>query len=240
LNRDFTAVEALIKAGADLDDFSDQYKRTPLMLACEYPSEPMVRLLAEGGGDVNFRTGNGDTAVFILLTKAVSNFGRGMSRDLKDIVKMLRILIRHGLDLDAAVNNDGDTALNIVCQAGYLADLNIVLAEELVEAGCDINKPNVWGKTPLMNFAQKGNEIKYNIAELLLDNNADTTYADKTGNTALMYAAANGDKMSGKKIVSLLLDKDSSTVENVNNVGQTAVDVAVQHNNEAVVKLMLA
>ncbi|WP_426581260.1 ankyrin repeat domain-containing protein [Mucilaginibacter sp. R-33] len=240
LNRDVAAIEALIKAGADLDDFSDQYKRTPLMLACEYPSEPMVRLLAEGGGDVNFRTGNGDTAVFILLTKAVSNFGRGMSRDLKDIVKMLRILIKHGLDLDAAVNNDGDTALNIVCQAGYLADLNIVLAEELVEAGCDINKPNVWGKTPLMNFAQKGNEIKYNIAELLLDNNADTTYADKTGNTALMYAAANGDKMSGKKIVSLLLDKDSSTVENVNNAGQTAVDVAVQHNNEAVVKLMLA
>ena len=55
-----------------------------------------------------------------------------------------------------------------------------------------------------------------------------------------MYAAANGDKMSGKKIVSLLLDKDRSTVENVNNAGQTAADVAVQHNNESVVKLMLA
>ncbi|MBS7567048.1 ankyrin repeat domain-containing protein [Mucilaginibacter sp. Bleaf8] len=239
LHGDTVAVETLIKAGTDLNEVSDQYGRTALMLACEYPSAPMVQLLANGGADVNFRSGNGETAVLYLLTKAVSNFGRGMSRDIKDIREILRTLINQGLDLNAAVNNESDTALNIVCQAGYLADLNTSLAEELVEAGCDINLPNASGKTPLMSFAERGNENKYSIAELLLDNQADTTYADKNGNTALMYAAANTDKMSGKKIVSLILDQDTSTADRVNNAGQTAMDIAVKNDNEAVVKQLL-
>ena len=108
-----------------------------------------------------------------------------------------------------------------------------------MEAGCDINRANSLGKTPLMSFAERGNEVKYNIAELLLDNNADTNYADKNGNTALMYAAANTDKMSGKKTVSLILDQDTSTIDQVNNTGQTALDIAVKNENEAVVKQLL-
>jgi hypothetical protein len=49
LNRDVAAIEALIKAGIDLNVVDDQYQRTALMLACEYPSAPSVKLLAEGG-----------------------------------------------------------------------------------------------------------------------------------------------------------------------------------------------
>ncbi|WP_158827413.1 ankyrin repeat domain-containing protein [Mucilaginibacter lacusdianchii] len=239
LNRDPTAVEALIKAGVDLNEIADQYRRTPLMLACEYPSEPLVKLLAEGGADVNFRAGNGETAVYYLLTKAVSNLGRGMSQYNKDIVKMLQFLLANGLDINAAVDNERNTALNLLCQAGYLADLNNTLVEELIDAGADVNQPNQSGKTPLMSFAQKGNEMKYNIAELLLDNNADVAYVDQLGNTALIYAAGNTDQMSGKRIVSLILEKDKSTIERVNNAGQTAMDVAIQHNNEAVVKQLI-
>ncbi|MBE9585131.1 ankyrin repeat domain-containing protein [Mucilaginibacter sp. JRF] len=239
LNRDVVAVEALLKAGADANEVSDQYRRTPLMLACEYPSLPLVKALTDGGADVNFKSGSGETAMYCLLTKSIGNFGRGMSQDLKDVVKMLRALISHGFELDEAVNNDGDTAINLVCQAGYLADLNAALVEELIDAGCDINKPNTWGKTPLMSFATKGNEEKYGIAELLLDNNADTTYTDKAGKTALMYAAGNADKMSGKKMVSLIVDQDASTVDRVDNAGQTAMDIAVQNDNEPVVKLLL-
>ncbi|TDQ09486.1 ankyrin repeat domain-containing protein [Pedobacter metabolipauper] len=239
LNRDTIAVEALIKNGTDLDDFSDQYHRTPLMLSCEYPSAPMVTLLLDGGANVNFRSGNDDTAVHYLIGKAISNFGRGMSQDIKDVVLMLRTLIKHGLELDSAVNNESDTALNAVCRAGYLADLNALLAEELIEAGCDINKPNASGKTPLMSFAERGNEVKYSIIELLLDNDADTTYTDKNGNTALMYTAGNPDKMSGKKMISLILSQNTSTIDKVNNTGQTALDIAVKNDNEAAVKQLI-
>lgn len=240
LNGDEVAVEELIKRGVDLNEISDKYNRTPLMLACEYARLPMVELLANGGADVNFRSGNGETAVFYLLSKAITNFSRLVNRDLKDIVMMLRSLVKHKLDLDAPVNADEDTALHVLCQAGYLADLNTKLAEELVEASADVNKPNQAGKTALMAFAQRGNEVKYNIGELLIDNNADVNYADRAGNTALMYAAANQDKMSAKKLVSLILDKDGSTLEKVNNAGQTAIDIAIANGNEAVVKQILA
>jgi len=239
LNRDAIAVEALINAGVDLNEIDDKYRRTALMLACEYPSLPLVKLLAEGGADVNFRAGSGETTVYYLLAKAVSNFSRGTSQDLKDVVKMLRILLVNKLDVNAAVDNEGNTALNLLCQAGYLADLNTMLAEELIDSRADINRPNQSGKTPLMSFAQLGKEIKYNIAELLLDNDADTTYVDQLGNTALIYAAGNSDQMSGKRMVSLILEKDKSTLNAVNNSGQTAMDIAIQHNNEAVVKQLM-
>ncbi|WP_345950010.1 ankyrin repeat domain-containing protein [Mucilaginibacter sp. PAMB04274] len=240
LNRDATAVEALIKSGADLNEIADKYRRTPLMLACEYPSAPLVQLLAEGGADVNFKAGNGETAVYYLLTKAMSNLGRGMSQNTKDVVKMLQVLLANGLNVDAAVDNEANTALNLLCQAGhYLADLNSTLAEELIDAGASVNQPNQLGKTPLMSFAERGNEMKYGIAELLLDNDADVTYVDQSGNTALIYAAGNSDHMSGKRIVSLILERDKSTLERVNNAGQTAMDVAIKQNNEAVVKQLI-
>ena len=240
LNRDAAALDAIIKNGAGLNELSDQYRRTPLMLACEYPSEPLVKLLVTGGADVNYRTGAGETAVYYLLTKAIPNFGRGMSQDLNDVIKILRTLIDNGLDVDAAITNEGDTAMNVLCQAGYLADLNTSLAGELTGAGCAVNKPNHYGKTPLMSFAQRGNEPKYGIAELLLDHRADTTHADNNGNTALIYAAANPDQVSAKRLVSLLLDRDPSTIEKVNNAGQTAMDIAIISGNDAVVKRILA
>jgi ankyrin repeat protein len=239
LNRDPVAVQALIDSKVDLNEIDDKYRRTPLMLACEYPSAALLKLLVEGGADVNFRTGSGETAVYYLISKSLSNFGRGMSQDLKDVVQMLRTFLTNGLEVDATIDNEGNTGVNLLCQAGYLADLNTRLVEEFVEAGADINKPNQSGKTPLMSFAQLGNEVKYNIAELLLDNNADVSYVDKIGNTALIYAAENSDHMSAKRVVSMILDKDRSILEKVNNAGQTAMDVAIQHNNEAVVKQLI-
>lgn len=239
LNRDPVAVEALIKSGVDLNQIDDQFRRTPLMLACEYPSEPIVKLLAEGGADVNFKTDNAETAVYYLLNKAVYNLGRGMSQYTKDLLKMLHTLLANGLNANAAIDSDGNTALNSVCQAGYLADLNATFIEELIQANADLNLPNQSGKTPLMSFAQRGDEMKYNIAELLLDNNADVNYVDQFGNTALIYAAGNTDQMSGKRIVSLILEKDRSTLERVNNTGKTAMDIAIEQNNEAVVKQLM-
>jgi ankyrin repeat protein len=239
LNRDPTAVEALIKAGIDLNEIADQYRRTPLMLACEYPSAPLVQLLAEGGADVNFIAGNGETAVYYLLTKAVSNLGRGMSQNNKDIVTMLRVLLSNGLNINSPADNEGNTALNVLCQAGYLADLNTALVEEFIDAGANIDQPNQSGITPLMSFAAKGNEMKYGIAELLLDNEADSSYVDQLGNTALIYAAGNSDHMSGKRIVSLILEKDKSTLDRVNNAGKSAMDAAIQQNNEAAVKQLM-
>jgi len=55
----------------------------------------------------------------------------------------------------------------------------------LIENGVDVNK-NTYGNTTLLMWAVIGN--KYEIAQLLLENNADLKVKDNDGHTALFYA----------------------------------------------------
>ncbi|MBD8348187.1 ankyrin repeat domain-containing protein [Dysgonomonas sp. HGC4] len=241
LKKDIEAIECLLKSGTDINEVSEDY-RTPLMSACEYPSLDIIELLTKGGADVNYVSGeNGHTAVYYLLNSAIRNLNVGVvgGQDVKTITKILQVLIDNDLDTNVTIDNNGNTALNFVCSLGYMDGINNKLAESLIDAGSNINLPTLTGKTPLMTFAEKGDEPKHNIAELLLDNEADTTLLDKNSYTALMYAAGNSNKMSAKKIAELILDADKSTIENTNNNGETALDIAVKAANEAVVKLLL-
>lgn len=242
LNKDAEAVEALSDNGADVNEVTESL-RTPLMRACEYPSLEIAKLLIKKGADVNYKTGeNGHTAVYYLLTAAVAHLGVGVAggrQDPRELIRMLRTLADNGLDVNATIDNEGNTPLHVLCAAGYLAGLNNRLAEELIDAGCNVNQTNLAGQTPLMIFAARGNETEHNIAELLLDHEALTDAVDKFSNTALMYAAGNPDKASAQQIVRLLIDAGDDTVERVNNQGQTALDIAVEAGNEAVVKILL-
>lgn len=241
LNRDMEVLETLARTRADLNELSEA-KRTPLMYACEYPNLEAVKLLLREGADVNYKAGEtGCTAVYYLLTQATANLNRGVAggQEPKVMVKILQALVDGGLDIDAPVDAAGHTALNLLCSLGYLCRLNNRLAEELIDAGCSVDLPDLEGCTPLMTFALKGNEQEHNIAELLLDHHADPAAVDKYGNTALMYAAANPNQASGKLIAELLLEAGDPTTERTNNEGQTALDIAVKAGNEAVVKLLL-
>lgn len=239
LKNDMEALKALLEQGADPNAVEE--RNSLLMWACEYPRPEMVKFLLEKGADVNFRSGEtGATAVFCLLTKALQNLGRGYGRqDPKDIKTILRTLISAGLDVNAAIDANGNTALIYVAAAGYMAGMNAALAEELLESGADVNGTNLSGQTALMIFASAGNEDEYGIAELLLDNGADTSLLDAGSNTALMYAAYNSNKASGKKIAELIIDSGYGDIGRTNNQGQSALDMAVAKENEALVKLLI-
>ncbi|GBU08392.1 hypothetical protein AwDysgo_17230 [Bacteroidales bacterium] len=245
LQKDLEAIEAIIKEGYDINEVSDKYKKNPLMLACEYPSEEAVLILLKNKANVNYKIGDNETtAVYYLLTKSLSNLGKGVAgghQEPKTICKILQHLIKNNLLLDDVIDSQGNTALNIICAIDYMANLNNTLAEALIEAGANVNIANYKGSTPLMTFALSGKENEHNIAELLLDNEADIRLADKESNTALMYAAANGNKISAKKIAELILENANgdNTISKTNNKNETAIDIAVKANNEAVVKLLL-
>ena len=241
LKKDTEAIEALIEQGNDINELSET-GRTPLMLACEYPSLEIIRLLISKGADINYKSGEtGCTATCYLLSKAISNLGKGVAggQDPKLIIRILQTLIDSGLDINQTVDGNGNTALNLLCSLDYMGGINNSLAEELIHSGCNLNLPNISGCTPLMTFAARGNEAEHNIAELLLDNAADYNLTDCYSNTALIYAAGNNNKMSAKKIVELLLDAGDKGTDKANNNGKTALDVAVDAGNEAVVKLLL-
>jgi ankyrin repeat protein len=242
LNNDLEAVVALLEQGADPGELSED-KHTPLMWACEYPRPEIIKLLLKHKANPNFTVGEtGVTALSYLLTHSVQNLGRGFkggSQPPKDIRSILRMLLDAGADPNAPLDQNGNTPLIYVANMDYFAGLNSSLAEELIDGGADINKANLSGQTPLMIFAIKGDESEHNIAELLLDNGADPAMTDGGSNTALMYAASNSNKMSGKKIAELILSSGYKEIDRVNNAGQTAMDIAVTRENEALVKLLV-
>lgn len=242
-NKDLQAMESLIDSGLELNG-TDENLRTPLMLACEYPSQEMVKLLVKKGADVNYKKGENEyTAVYYLLTAAVNHLdvdAAGEQQDPKEIVRILRTLVDNGLKVNDTVDDEGNTALHVVCGTDYLAGLNNRLAEELIEAGSDVNQANLAGQTPLMIFAGQGDEQKHGIAELLLDHGTEINAVDKLGNTALMYAADNTNKVSGRRIAKLLVGGGKYTLERSNNRGQTALDIAVKAGNEEVIQFLLS
>lgn len=239
LNNDMAAIEANLEQGADPNEV-EQQERTPLMWACEYPKPEIVQLLLKYKADPNYTVGEtGATAIAYLLSKSIQHV-HGSPQDLRrTYTTILHALLDAGLDVNAPVDAAGNTALIYVANMDYFADQNYTLAEELIEAGADVNRTNLAGVTPLMAFAVKGDEQEHGIAELLLDNGADPSLADKTSNTALMYAASNRNRLSAKKIAELILDSGYEDLDRTNNSGQTAMDIAVSRENEALVKLLL-
>lgn len=241
LNKDIEALAALLDRGNDVNEVSET-GYTPLMRACEYPSPAIAELLMEKGADVNYKSGeNEHTAVYWLFGKAYYNLNTGVvgGQSSEVIVKILRQLIKAGLLIDDRVDSQGNTPLSLLCSSDSTFDLTYRMAEELLDGGADPDVANIDGTTPLMLWAGRGNEMDMGIAELLLDNGADTKMKDSRSNTALMHAAQNSNKMSGRKIMELILGMDSSTVHFANNAGETAVDIAVKNGNEAAAKLLL-
>lgn len=243
LNRDLNAVEALLQQGEDINQVSDHFGKTALMLACEYPHPEMVQLLVNYQADINLKLGtNGTTAVYYLLEKAIYNLGRGVQGGQPDRVirQIFQLLLDHDLQVNDTIHqHDGTTALMHLVSNQQLAGLMNSMAEDLIDAACNINQTNNSGQTALMLSAFTGNEDRDNIVELLLDNDANTSLLDKESHTALMYAALNHNAMSAKKIGTLLLHADASMIHQVNNQGKTALDIAIEHNNEALVKVIL-
>lgn len=240
LNNDMEAVQAILESGANPDEVEEQ-ERTPLMWACEYPKPEVVKLLLKHKADPNYKVGEtGKTAMYYLLTSSIQHIRSGSPQEIrKTYTTILHTMFDAGLDADSSLDEHGNTALIYVANMDYFANLNNTLAEELIEGGADVNKTNLGGQTPLMVFAGKGDEQEYGIAELLLDNDADTSLTDSASNTALMYAASNTNKMSGKKIAELILDAGYKELDRVNNAGQNAMDIAVANQNEALVKLLI-
>lgn len=238
-NNDLEAIQSLLESGANPDEIEEQ-ERTPLMWACNYPKPEVVKLLLKHGANPNFVVGEtGKSAMTYLLTDSIL-FVNGSPQEIKKMyLTIIRALFDAGLDANSALDPEGNTALIYIARMDYFAGLNNIIAEEILEGGADSNKANLKGQTPLMAFAERGDEQEYGIAELLLDAGADPAPADANSNTALMYAAGNYNKASGKKISELIIESGYTELDRTNNKGETAMDIAVRNQNEALVKLIL-
>ena len=140
-----------------------------LVEAAEQGRTELVRVLVDGGADVNATQVDGMTA----LHWAVYH----------DDAATARLLVRAGADADAG-NRYGVRPLALAA-----TNANADIVRLLLGAGADANAALLGGETVLMTAARTGS---LKAVEALLAHGADPDARERRGQTALMWAAAEG------------------------------------------------
>ena len=109
---------------------------------------------------------------------------------------------------------------------------NIDEVKRLIEQGVDVNARDSNGWTPLVFAAGSGHA---EIADLLIDNNADVTSQTNEGRNALMYAAAY---FGHTDIARILIDNDAD-IDAIDNKGLTALMLAARRGHIDTAGLLL-
>lgn len=247
-NKDYEAVNALIKLGADVNTFSEEKdtlfrEMTPLGIAFSMFDEYSVKALLEAGADVNLKTTEENTALGEILGYMKDNYFSFNKIPL--IEELLKLLLNNGLKINDTVDKKGNTAFIKACKSideNNLSNgktLAAVVAKFLLKENCDINSTNLYGQTALMFLCASRDVEAQDLQIQVLEAGADVGTMDKNGDTPLIYAAKNRNANSGKEMAELLFDFGNPKLEHVNNDGKTALEIATDLNNEEFVKFLL-
>lgn len=217
-----------------------------LLQACKNNQKGVVQtFLKRGGIDVNKRDTSGNTPLIYACLKSA-----------RDIV---RLLLDNGAEADLG-NQKNRMPMHFAAEVG-----NIQIISMLVDAGADVNCTDNDGVTPLMLLAQNGKtdaalkllknpdidiSIKNNSGQMAIDyatsaglrelvevlSQEEGDHADTYGNTTLHHACWNEQS----EVVKVLLEKDLSSVNKLNDDGDSPLILAVQKSNLMIVELLLA
>lgn len=242
---DLAAVQALIRLGADVNEvnttpYSRFQNTTPLSIACSNLKLDCAKTLIDAGADPNFRGGEDDRGIFYRFVTGIEARGSDQERN-NAISQVVKMLFDAGLDPNGAVDAKGNTPLNLSCSdAGSDRYTKLILRDLLDRGDSDLNLPNKEGVTPLMHIVQTRWDTPENELISLLEFGADMTAKDSEGNTALIYAARNRNHGIAMAVVDLMFSFGDPLPDAVNNEGKSAMDYAVEMENENLVKFLLS
>lgn len=247
--KDYEAVKANIELGTDVNMPSDEkgnfHGMMPLEMACYLLDLESVKILLENGADVNHKNSNGGTALnrwMVYLGDFIFSFEK-----LNDNIpqQIFDLLLKHGLNIDDIIDENGNTALIKAAQNIDKSQkingesLRGIVMKLLLKNNCDVNLSNLDGQTALMHLCKSSAKESDNLRIEVLEMEAAVDAIDKYGNTPLIYAAQNREKLLSKEISELLFDFGDPLLEHVNNEGKSAMAIASENNNEELVKLLL-
>src|SRR6476646_12109855 len=150
--------------------FAGPSARAPLAEAAQKKDRPAIRALLEQHADVNAPQVDGMTALHWAAYQ--------------DDLETAELLVHAGANANAA-NRYGVTPLSLACTNG-----NAPIVELLLKNGADPNLALPGGETPLMTAARTGTLA---VVTVLLARGATVdSKDDRRGQTALMWAAAEG------------------------------------------------
>jgi serine/threonine-protein phosphatase 6 regulatory ankyrin repeat subunit B len=236
------AVQALLKAGSRVDCVNAGGD-TPLMEAANTGNAGMVKLLAKKA-DVNLANLHGDTALMLaarggyfeivqrLLVKGAqagkcnalgeSALTAAKAKGHRKVAEFLSLLPKSAMAGTMPASSAHAMGEIHLMQAAAAGDLG--RAQELLEAGVNVNAADKGRWTPLFIAAHQGHVA---VLRLLMSHGADIDRLNRNGETALMVAAAAGQFASLQ--VLLVAGADA---QRCNRQGMTASDVARDTGNE--------
>ncbi|KAF0684906.1 Aste57867_23150 [Aphanomyces stellatus] len=230
-------VGQLLDAGANETIVANDLS-TPLFIAAHFGHVKVLRILIKKGSGVNAPRYDHATPLLI-----AARHGH---------VNAVRLLLEHA-DPNIATEN-GSTALYVAARDGHFkivqmlmdkADVNkqthsgvtalFAAAQKghvnivaLLMTTADVNVARNDGATPLFVAAEAGH---LKIVQLLLTTKVNANLANERGDTPLHIACERGRH----KIVAVLLNK--SNMKTTNEAGMTALDVATDNRNPAVIRV---
>ncbi|AXR64039.1 ankyrin repeat domain-containing protein [Leptospira mayottensis] len=176
-NNDLSGVRRCIETDAAVVN-STFIGPSPLYFAIKNENVEIVRLLLEKGADANakncdvFRRCN---YLFFNVIEHYSNLPPKNDRR-SEIIRLL--LEKGGVDVNATLAEDGRSPLHYAVEKRH----NIQIVKQLVEHGANVNGKDVYQQTPLYDASSK------EIAQYLLQQGADPTVKNGSGETPLKYA----------------------------------------------------
>lgn len=189
-------VQLLIKARADVNEANED-GQTPLMLAARTGSVPVAELLVRAGANVNAKESWREQTALMWAA------GSGQ-------LEMTNYLIKHGADVEArAAANDWPNQVTSEPRAQYrptggLTPLLYAIrsgclpcVQSILKAGADIQRPTPDGVSPLMAAIDN---LRFDIANYLLDQGANPHVADWWGRTPL-YVAVDMRSFSNRFLI---------------------------------------
>lgn len=214
-SRGHCGVLELLVVESDLIEAQTPRGETALRIAADYDQPEAVQVLLEYHAQVNTRAAK-------LMTALHAAAKRGDS-------ETAQLLASHGADLEAKDENLM-TALHYACEMGHVETIQVLLNHRAnIEAlGRD-------RKTPLICAAEAG---RTRAVDYLLQQKASFRTTDYTGMSALHWAAYNGHLETVSLFVKEFKKKGLLDIPTDNEVGRTALHLAVMQSHFPIVDLL--
>ena len=165
---------------------------TPLMNLARYATAEDCKKLIDAGADINARNKDGSTALMLATCNG------------EDGETVCDLLLKAGAGINEK-NNDGWTPL--MWAARYSTP---EVCRKLIDAGADVNARKKDGSATLM-LATCNSENASAICDLLMQNKAEISAQNNSGDTALIWALFNSTGEVCKKLIKAGATLDTTT-----------------------------
>ncbi|WP_026976830.1 ankyrin repeat domain-containing protein [Flavobacterium tegetincola] len=250
INQDVKAVDALIKLGENLNEEYDKegdryHGMLPLAIAIILHDFEIVDLLLKNGADVQLMDSKSWHPLrYLYATDSTINTNSNQFED-KIFQKILQAFVKAGFDINTLMDDEENTLLTLSAKnADSLQLFNgnsiaKVIMEEAIFADADVNKTNRDGISALMYLGLTDLRRAEKEFLMLLEQGAKTDLKDKDGKTALIYATNNSEKSTAKTYCELMEQFGDILVNAKDNSEKSALDYAVEKDNENLVAWFL-